>query len=90
MPHGRENLDLTEGGWYKGPHLLYSASVAQSVNGVGSFQGQQADLFNGNSAFSDPVSHNLLQGSQGQQEEEISWYLMSHVIHPSSLVKTLV
>lgn len=87
---GESRAGLTDGGWYKGPHLLYSASVAQSVNGVGGFQGQQADLFNGDAAFSNPVSHNLLQGSRGQQKEEISWYLTSHVIHPSSLAKTLV
>lgn len=64
--------------WSKGPHLLLSTRAAQSINAMGSFQSQQADLLNGNAAFSDPVSHHLLQGSKGQQKkEEISWCLRS-------------
>lgn len=55
--------DFADGPWsghFDHCNLLPSSSAAYGVHRVGGFQGQQADLLNGNATFSNPVSYHLL------------------------------
>lgn len=65
MPSGWEKLEAV---WQTVVQAAPPLSRTQSVQAVGSFQGQQVDLLNGKAAFSNPGSHDLLQGSKGQRE----------------------